>query len=543
MLYQLHWEWSLNPQYHYGWAVPFLCGYLAWNRARHNNPPPLPRPPPSRLHCLGAILLGLLWLPTRLLQEANPEWRLVSWALALVVLGLTLVLVDLLNPSVAQKIRTSDLLFPLGFFLVAVPWPSLLEGPLIQALSRTTAALTTEILNLAGTPAMQHGNLVEVNRGVIGIAEACSGIRSFQAALMLALFFGELYRAGFLRRLGLVLAGLTLALGLNLVRTLLLAAITANYGSAATDLWHTPLGWLLPLACFGGLALLARAAAPPQTAAAGPLPQQRRPFRLPRMLPRLIAPRSEWIGPALLAWLLFTELGTELWYRAHAAGLPLPLAWHIALPLHAPTLQQRPLSSKAKQMLRFDQGLDATWQDVSGRNWQAIFLCWRPGSVAARLAKDHSPSICLSAAGLNLLNDIKSHVLTIQGLTLRVHTYVATDAHHDKIHVLYCLREDRSANETDLAPSSLWQERLLPALRGRRNHGQRSLELAVWGFAQDEIARAALIEQLRRIVRIDTQPLSDAGQLPRGDQPSLSPSEGERVGVRGYQSIPSRDNH
>ena len=25
-------EWTLNPQYGYGWAVPFLCLYLIWQR-------------------------------------------------------------------------------------------------------------------------------------------------------------------------------------------------------------------------------------------------------------------------------------------------------------------------------------------------------------------------------------------------------------------------------------------------------------------------------------------------------------------------------
>jgi len=26
-------EWALNPQYAYGWAVPFLCLYLLWRKA------------------------------------------------------------------------------------------------------------------------------------------------------------------------------------------------------------------------------------------------------------------------------------------------------------------------------------------------------------------------------------------------------------------------------------------------------------------------------------------------------------------------------
>ena len=507
LIYHLHWEWSINPQYQYGWAVPFLCLYLAWHRARQDLSPPVPHPAPAPrwIHFTAAALLALLWPATRLLQEANPEWRLVSWALALEVLGLTLVLTDLYpGPCLAgHPIRISNLIFPLGFILVAVPWPSLLEGPLIQALTRATAALTTEALNLAGTPAMQHGSLVEVSRGVMGIEEACCGIRSFQAALMLALFFGGLYRLGILHRLRLVIAGLSLAFGFNLLRTFLLGSIAANYGPTATNAWHTPLGCLMPLACFLGLALLVRTPAGSRKHSSGHLVERFQNCALPQNPPRRIARRSEWIGVALLTWTVATELGTELWYRAHASKLPVPLTWNIALPRDAAAIQQGFLSPKAKQLLRFDQGFEATWQDDAAHTWQVIFLCWHPGRVAARLAKDHTPAICLSAGGRKLLTEPKTLDVTIEALRLRVHTYVASDDLHGKVHVLYCIREDSAVEEIDLAPSTLWQERLLPVLRGRRNRGQRSLELAVWGLDQDEVARTALIEQLRRIVRID----------------------------------------
>src|ERR1044071_7697478 len=102
-------EWSVNPQYGYGWAVPFLCAFLIWRRARrpevrsqtsegrsqisgskHRPTSQLPTPILSALFAL----LALAWLPTRLIEEANPEWRLVSWALAVEVIGLTLLLLS-----------------------------------------------------------------------------------------------------------------------------------------------------------------------------------------------------------------------------------------------------------------------------------------------------------------------------------------------------------------------------------------------------------------------------------------------------------------
>jgi hypothetical protein len=157
--------WALNPQYTYGWAVPFLCLYLIWQRAKRGAqsvspfrlaqgqgkgsgpvpPAAAPRRPfplPSSLFYLLFAFLVLLFAPTRLIQEANPEWRLVSWGLALEVIGITLLLLRTTDYGQrtthqhhasrithhASRIthHASRITFPLCFFLVAVPWPTLI---------------------------------------------------------------------------------------------------------------------------------------------------------------------------------------------------------------------------------------------------------------------------------------------------------------------------------------------------------------------------------------------------------------------------------
>src|SRR5262249_33118492 len=149
--------------------------------------------------------------------------------------------------------------FPACFLLVAVPWPSLIEEPLSQSLSRAIAQVTSEALSLAGTPAVACGNRGEVGGGVVEIEGACSGIRSLQVGFMLSVFFGELLRLGVPRRLWLVVAGFCLALVPNALRTTALAAAGANLGPAAIKTWHDPAGLVMPLACFTGIWLLARA--------------------------------------------------------------------------------------------------------------------------------------------------------------------------------------------------------------------------------------------------------------------------------------------
>ena len=138
---QLRWEWTFNPQYGYGWAVPCLCLYLAFRRTRAAAPPAQPAPQPACTPA-GTWLLAvaaLLYAPIRFVQQANPEWRLVSWALAFEVIAMTLLLAGQWRAPV-KGLLTTRLLFPLLFFLLAVPWPTLMEGPVIRWLTGANAA-------------------------------------------------------------------------------------------------------------------------------------------------------------------------------------------------------------------------------------------------------------------------------------------------------------------------------------------------------------------------------------------------------------------
>jgi len=186
-------------------------------------------------------------------QAANPEWSLVSWGLALVVIGLTLWFLHFQPAWLPRGLTARDPVFPIGFFLVAVPWPTVLEDPLIQALTRADAWATVELVGWLGIPALPHGNVIEVATGEVGISDACSGIRSFQATLMISLFLGELYRLSGVRRAVLCLGGFAMSFLFNLVRMSLLVWVVASRGIAAIANWHDPAGVTILAACFCGL--------------------------------------------------------------------------------------------------------------------------------------------------------------------------------------------------------------------------------------------------------------------------------------------------
>ena len=199
----------------------------------------------------------------------------------------------------------------------------------------------------------------------------------------------------------------------------------------------------------------------------------------------------------LLAWLLAVELGTEWWYRSHERNQPKPAAWAVELPRDKADFREMPLSEKTRQFLRYDEGINARWLE-QGRGWQAIFLRWNPGRIAARMALGHTPETCLTAAGRQLLCAWEPRSVNINGVSFPVRFYTFA-GEGGPVHVLYCLRQERAAGFN--AESLTWRTRLAAVMTGARNTGQRSLELALWGEANEQEAYSALERQFVQIVR------------------------------------------
>jgi len=482
-------------------------------------------------------LLALLYAPIRLVQEANPEWRLISWALALVVVGLTLLT---LRTTLGAP-RAAQLAFPLCFFLVAVPWPTPVEQRLVQGLTQANAALTVECMGWFGVPAIQHGNVIEIGSGVLGIDEACSGIRSFQASLMISLFFGELYRLSILRRIGLCVLGFGLSFLFNAIRTSVLVAVASAKGIDAVSEWHDPAGLLILLACFVSLwgisAVMARAREHgPRTTDYGPQDhkttgppdnettdettgqQDNETTRLQDNKttnettgqqdykttsgPVVRSPVVTKLAFALIAWIVLVEIGVEAWYRRSESRLPASAAWSVNVPRDASAFRELPIAEKARQILRYDEGLNVSWQDEAGLRWQMIFLRWLPGRTAVHLARNHTPEICLTAAGgkLEASSDLKP--FPTHGLELPFRTYTLRDQGRS-VYVFYSLWDDRATVQQFETMSLTYANRLGPVLAGQRNRGQRSLELVLWGMADATEAEAALRQQLQKLIRVE----------------------------------------
>jgi exosortase len=480
-------EWSLNPQYGYGWSVPVLCAYLLWRRWLTR---PAPAPPSySTIAMILMLVCAFAFLPIRFIAEANPDWRLLSWALAIVGVGLSILYVYLVGGWPWAR----HFAFPILFFLVAVPWPMQFEQLVTQNLMRLVSGINVTLLNAFGIPALQHGNVIEVTSGLIGIEEACSGVRSLQATFMISLFLGELYSFTIARRLLLVFAGALLAFFCNVVRTAILVWIGATRGAHAIERWHDPAGLTILFVCLLGLWLLSlimrRNSATESFesyAAANQSP--------------LSFPMSLMAGLAL--WFVFSELAVQAWYGVHQSRLVVP-RWTVRWPDSEQAYKSVPIAPESKDLLRYDEGGGATWQAGDGRRWVMYFFRWLPGRTAALFVKIHRPDICLPASGLTMERDNGIELMHVNGVNLPVRSY-RFDDHGHALYVFYFYWDARSSYETttaaqeeDWTPSG----RLRAAMRGRREMGAQMLEIAVWDYDNDQDARRALESRLAEAVK------------------------------------------
>lgn len=480
---RLYNEWTANPQYAYGWSVPFLAGYLFWRRWKHRPEPRSPRFVSSALWLLGAAALVLL--PLRIIATANPDWRLLAWGTAL-----TVTLISFCALYIAGGVAWAKYFaYPILFFLVSVPWPAQLEQMVVQQLMRTVASIDVELLNLFGVTALQRGNVIELTSGLLGVEDACSGIRSLQSTFMLSLFFGEFYSLTKWRRVTLVLAGVGLAFIFNLGRTFLLGWIVAHHGIAAISRWHDPAGFGVLTACFCALWLISLWMSPPVSVA--PLRSDPGPPMVPVRV--LIA---------LILWLGLLEVGNEAWFRARGGREAAARPWSVTWPSSAEGFREVAIPEEASNLLRYDEGRSVSWEDDAGKRWNLFFFKWLPGRTAALFVKVHRPEVCLPASGMVAVGAPKSELLRIGDLVLPTRAY-RFDDNGVPLHVYYSYWDGTSFRSTEDMIQEDWTfyGRLRRVWRGQRERGAQTLEVAVWGYEDDASAYEQLKRQLSLLLR------------------------------------------
>jgi exosortase len=477
-------HWRLNPQYQYGWFVPALAIYAAYERWQTRPAPGAP----MRGSLYVASVLSVLLLPAWFFILPNTAWPLVHWIFVTQIAAITLAIIAASGGW--RWVR--HFAVPILFMFTAVPWPDQIESPVMHFLRQTATSVAVFGLDLLGVTALQHGSVLEVAGGAVGVDEACSGIRSLQGSLTASLILGEFYRFDPLRRVLLVALSIATAFAMNFIRVGFLAWNAAKSGVGSVHQWHDSAGITSFLVC---VAVIWAAA-----------------FRLDTTAARISIsadvppahPLPRWFAPAVAAWISFAIVCAELWYYDPT---PAPASqWTVMPPVGSKPL---PISPNVWVQLRYDSAFGATWEEA-GRAWSLFFFDWEFGPMFSRVsAQNHRPDICLPATGLVLQEDRGKLTCSVGSTTLAFHVY---SFKQDKemvfvYHGIWPFRSERGIRRGPLAEgkhaaslqSVLWRERRI---------GQQAVELAVRGCADAAQADEAFSQLLPQLLHRSSAPSS-----------------------------------
>jgi len=376
-------EWRVNPEYQYGFAVPLLFLYTAWRRWSG------PMRPPGSLRVCPVVVFCAAWISLllgELLRRHDPIWRLTG---ALLLLGSVLLTAVWFHRAGGSPLLRRQR-FSLGFAFLALPWPVPMDVALTQTLLHFVTTVSVVLVNTLGIAALQHGNIIEISNGSLGMENACSGVDSFQSALVASLFLGELFWLGSVRRWVLIGGGWVIAFGANLARVCCLLLLIHARGEAGAAAKHDLIGGSATactfLAIFGLAVWLGRRivslepVAGPDGAHAGA--EGWGVCVAVASIPLLVA-----------AW--FSALGVPV------TEMPAAPRWHLdesALPpgWFAKSLEP---SVEERAVLRFSRWECLFVRLPEGDTAKIIHIFWEPGKSMPGMAFYHTPALCLPSVG------------------------------------------------------------------------------------------------------------------------------------------------
>ncbi|MDD5348913.1 MAG: exosortase/archaeosortase family protein [Chthoniobacteraceae bacterium] len=476
----LHIFWSYSPQYEYGWLVLPLglrLFLLRWNAQGDYR----------RGHGIGAsgatALFAFLIAPIWFIRQATTHWSIPGYGLTALIIAYTFAVLGIMGGWRLAR----QMAIPILFVFCAVKLPLSQEQWLIQSLSRFAAGASVEVLHLFGIPAVHSGNLVILNKGVIGISEACSGIHSLQSLFMVAIFLGEERRMLISLRCFMVGLGVALSLTFNVLRILILSLICLRSGMTDFEQWHDRAGWSILLLSLGIMIFVANElGGKVRSHGNGPPPSLR--------------PMPLWMAATATVWFLATIVGSETWYRIHDTREADARRVEVLWPRRNPTFAPVEIPNRVRDITLCSNGQGGRWQEGDGTDWTVSMLQFGGGPKGtSQWAPMHTPDICFPASGMPLERTYPPAKLKLPGGDMVFQSWEFKRRNHP-VFVFYCRHDEGRAEQGDAFLQDAFG--VVRALQGQRNLGQQTIEFALAGYDTQENALKALRQRLPALLEL-----------------------------------------
>ena len=253
IIYDQLFYWGNVEDYSFGYLTFFFVGYVFLDRwgiiYEVLRQEPLPQKEKkifasiSVLASLGQIFSLVVFLLGALIRVGQGPTALASLLLTLGFAGIVfsttyLIASNRFNGANAFRKR---LAFVGLFFFPAMAW--ILSAPMVMFMATTVRVYLQEVVvvivsfifNALGFFMVREGSILIFEKGQVGIADACTGIRSLMGCFFAGSFLAALFLENWVRKtLFLLIAGV-IAFFMNILRSLFLTAWAYNYGSEAIN--------------------------------------------------------------------------------------------------------------------------------------------------------------------------------------------------------------------------------------------------------------------------------------------------------------------
>lgn len=208
--------WFHNSNNSHGVLVPFISGYLIWQKREK-----------LREITLGNSKIGLL-----ILSVCLPLY-VISYLGRVAVVSRTMIvftLIGIILFNLGKRVFLT-IAFPLLYLIFIVPVPDSILG-LVSFPSQLFATQVSEkLIGLVSIPVLREGNMLYFSNTQLEVAEACSGIRSIMSYIMLSFLFIYFMKNGLLRKIALLASAIPLALVANITRVTGTGILAHFFGS------------------------------------------------------------------------------------------------------------------------------------------------------------------------------------------------------------------------------------------------------------------------------------------------------------------------
>lgn len=234
--------WWTDEAYSHGLLIPPLAGYVAW--LNRDQILATPAAADSR-----GLILTAAGCAAHVLGRLGAEFFLTRVSLVIILAGIIL--------TYWGAARLKQMSFSLVLLATMVPIPAIIYNKLAAPLQLFASWVASNTIEMLGVPIFRDGNVMHLSEISLGVAEACSGLRSISSLSVLALVLGYFICKTLPVRTFLFLLAFPVAIGVNVLRIVVTALFARADPALAEGFFHSFSGWVVFLVGFGLMYFLA----------------------------------------------------------------------------------------------------------------------------------------------------------------------------------------------------------------------------------------------------------------------------------------------